>query len=230
MTTPRPPLPAAVLISGGGSTLENLVVRLRDGRLRGLDLRLVISSRGAVPGVQIARDAGLPVAIVRKRDFADEAAFSNAITVDLDQAGAELVILAGFLCFWRIPARYQGRVLNIHPALLPEFGGRGFYGGRVHAAVLAAGVTESGCTVHLADNEYDHGPMIAQARVRVMPGDTPEALARRVGAAERELYPAVIQRVVDEGLTWLAAAAASRGAPNCGLRGPSPAERLDTGA
>jgi formyltetrahydrofolate-dependent phosphoribosylglycinamide formyltransferase len=182
--------------------MENLIQRLRDGRLRNVALRVVISSRAAVRGVEVARTAGLPVHVVRRRDF-DEVSFSTAITSALDAAGAELVVLAGFLCFWQIPPHYAGRVLNIHPALLPRFGGRGFYGRHVHEAVLAAGVTESGCTVHIADNEYDHGPIVAQSRVPVLPGDTPETLAERVGVAERELYPQVIQEVADHGVGWL---------------------------
>jgi formyltetrahydrofolate-dependent phosphoribosylglycinamide formyltransferase len=204
----RDPLKLGVLISGGGSTLENLLHRLRDGRLRNVEIRLVISSRRSVPGVDIARSAGLPLAAIRRKDYAADATFSDAITAALDAAGVELVVLAGFLCLWRFPPRYAGRVLNIHPALLPRFGGQGMYGGHVHAVVLAAGERESGCTVHLADLQYDHGPIVAQARVPVQPGDTPTTLAERVGEAERELYPQVIQRVADEGLAWLRAAPA----------------------
>ncbi len=192
-----------VLVSGAGATLENLVQRIRDGRLRNAEIALVISSRSAVRGVEIARAAGLPLEIVRKRDHPDEAAFSAAIARMLDRATVDLAVLAGFLCFWRLPPRYDGRVLNIHPALLPRFGGKGMYGRHVHAAVHAAGVTESGCTVHLVDNEYDHGPIVAQARVPVQSADTPETLAQRVMAAERELYPRVIQQVADHGLAWL---------------------------
>ncbi len=192
-----------VLVSGAGATLENLVQRIRDGRLRNAEIALVISSRSAVRGVEIARAAGLPLEIVRKRDHPDEAAFSAAIARMLDRATVDLAVLAGFLCFWRLPPRYDGRVLNIHPALLPRFGGKGMYGRHVHAAVLAAGVTESGCTVHLVDNEYDHGPIVAQARVPVQSADTPETLAQRVMAAERELYPRVIQQIADHGLAWL---------------------------
>lgn len=203
LPTGREVLKLGVLISGGGSTLENLIDRLRDGRLHGAEVRLVISSRGTVRGVAVARAAGLPVTVIRRRDHADEGIFSAAIDAALDAAGVDLVLLAGFLCFWRIPAPYERRVLNIHPALLPHYGGRGFYGQRVHAAVLAAGETESGCTVHLADNEYDHGPIVAQARVPVQSGDSVETLAERVGVAERELYPQVIQQVVDQGLGWL---------------------------
>ncbi len=206
---PRRRLRLGVLISGGGTTLENLITRIQDGRLRGVEIGLVISSRADVRGVEIARAAGLPVEIIRRRDFAGEtpeageAGFSSAIAGALDRAGAELVIFAGFLCFWRVPERYMGRVLNIHPALLPAFGGRGFHGHHVHAAVLAAGVRESGCTVHLVDNEYDHGPILGQIRVPVQEGDTPERLAERVMTAERELYPRIIQHVADEGLAWL---------------------------
>lgn len=197
------PLQLAVLVSGGGTTLENLVARIRDGRLRGVEVRLVISSRSAVRGVDIARAVGLPLAILRKRDYPDDDAFSAAITAALDRAQVDLVVLAGFLCYWRLTPQYEGRVLNIHPALLPRFGGQGFYGHRVHEAVLAAGVAESGCTVHLVDNQYDHGPIIAQSRVPVCPGDTADSLAERVGAAERELYPRVIQQIADQGLNWL---------------------------
>jgi formyltetrahydrofolate-dependent phosphoribosylglycinamide formyltransferase len=197
------PLQLAVLVSGGGTTLGNLVARIRDGRLRGIEVRLVISSRSAVRGVDIARAAGLPLAIIRKQDYPDDDAFSATITAGLDRAQVDLVVLAGFLCYWRLPPQYEGRVLNIHPALLPRFGGQGFYGHRVHEAVLAAGVAESGCTVHLVDNQYDHGPIIAQSRVPVQANDTADSLAERVGAAERELYPRVIQQIADQGLNWL---------------------------
>jgi formyltetrahydrofolate-dependent phosphoribosylglycinamide formyltransferase len=196
-------LSVGVLISGGGTTLENLIDRIADGRLQRVRISLVVSSRGAVRGVKIARQAGLPLEVVRRMDFPDEQAFSAAITAALDHAGVELVVMGGFLCLWRFPPRYRGRVLNIHPALLPTFGGKGMYGGRVHEAVLASGATESGCTVHIADEQYDHGPIVTQRRVPVLPDDTPEALAARVGQAERELYPYVIQQVADHGLSWL---------------------------
>ena len=199
----RDPLKLGVLISGGGTTLENLIARIRDGRLRNVEIRLVISSRSAVRGVEIARAAGLPLAIIRRKDYADDDLFSDAITAALNGGGVDLVALGGFLCFWRLPPQYEGRALNIHPALLPRFGGKGFYGHRVHEAVLAAGAAESGCTIHLVDNQYDHGPIVAQSRVPVRPDDTPDTLAERVGVAERELYPRVIQQVVDQGLAWL---------------------------
>ena len=193
----------AVLISGGGTTLQNFVERINDGRLCGVEIVQVISSRGDVRGVDIAREVGLPLSILRKRDSVDIDAYSDALARGLDAVGADLAVMGGFLSLWRIPPRYEGRVLNIHPALLPNFGGRGMFGHHVHEAVLAAGERESGCTVHLADNLYDHGPIIAQARVPVFPEDDAAALAQRVGTAERELYPRVLQGVAEEGLSWL---------------------------
>jgi phosphoribosylglycinamide formyltransferase-1 len=193
-----------VHISGGGSTLANLIERIADGRLRGVEIALVISSRRDVRGVEIACAAALPLAIIRPRDYTDPQAFSAAVTAALDQARCDLAVLAGFLCLWQLPEHWHGRALNIHPALLPRFGGRGFFGHHVHEAVLAVGERESGCTVHLVDDHYDHGPIVAQARVPVHAGDTPDALAARVQAAERELYPEILQRVADAGLSWLA--------------------------
>ncbi len=193
----HPPLRIGVLLSGGGTTLANLIDRIGDGRLRGVRITCVISSRAAVRGVEIARQAGLPTTILRLRDFADPAAFSEAIAERLRAAEVELVVMAGFLCHWKLPVDFAGRTINVHPALLPHYGGRGMYGHHVHAAVLAAGERESGCTVHFVDDEYDHGPTIAQRRVAVQPNDTPESLAERVMAQERELYPEVIQQFAD---------------------------------
>ena len=209
--TKSAPLRLGVLISGGGTTLANLIERRADGRLRNCDITLVISSRGTVAGAEIARGADLPLKIIRTRDLPGVAEFSEAIVAALDAANVDLVVMAGFLCLWRIPPHYEGRVLNIHPALLPRFGGHGMYGHHVHEAVLAAGQTESGCTVHLADNQYDHGPIIAQTRVPVQADDTPDTLAERVGVAERELYPRVIQGVADHGLAWLIRRTEARG-------------------
>jgi len=193
-----------VLISGGGSTLANLVERITDGRLRGVRITLVISSRQAVAGLRVARENKLPLEVIRKKDFANPAEFSTRITAALDDAGVDLVALAGFLCHWRLPQKYMSRTLNIHPALLPAFGGAGMYGERVHSAVLRSGAHESGCTVHLVDEQYDHGAIVAQARVPLQLADTPESLAERVQRAERELYPQVIQTVAERGIEWLA--------------------------
>lgn len=203
MHTDRKPLRLAVLISGGGSTLDSLIRRIADGRLRNVMIAGVISSRNGAGGVTIAKSASLPVSIVRRKDFLTQAAFSKATTEAVDTFQPDLVIFGGYLCLWTIPDCYLGRVLNIHPALLPKFGGKGMFGQHVHEAVLAAGERESGCTVHLADNEYDHGPVLAQSRVPVLASDTAQTLAERVMGAERELYAQVIQKFADFGVEGL---------------------------
>jgi formyltetrahydrofolate-dependent phosphoribosylglycinamide formyltransferase len=181
----------AVLLSGSGRTLENFLAQIAAG---GLPLRIVavVSSRGDVRGVEVARGAGLPCAIFRRRDFADAAAHSAAINAWLEPHRPQIIALAGYLCFYVPPAAFTGPVVNIHPALLPKFGGQGMYGDRVHRAVLAAGETESGCTVHLVSDRYDEGRILAQQRVPVLPDDDEHALAARVFAAECELYPRVL--------------------------------------
>lgn len=190
------PLRIVVLLSGSGSTLDNLATRIADGRLPEVEIGLVISSRRDVAGCDVARRHGLPLLVLRRCDFANDDSYSAALTAAVRDAAADIAVMAGFLCFWRIPAEFERRVMNIHPSLLPAFGGRGMFGRNVHAAVLASGAAESGCTVHIADNEYDHGPILAQRRVPVLAGDTPETLAARVSEQERELYPAVLSEVV----------------------------------
>lgn len=190
----RPPLRIAVLLSGSGRTLENLAGEIRKGRL---DARLVgvVASRPDAFGLVRARRLGLPRRIVSPKDYPGRRAFWTATSAALDAWRPDLVVMAGYLSFWRIPVRYRGRVVNIHPALLPAFGGQGFYGDRVHRAVLEAGARVSGCTVHAVDNVYDHGPVLAKARVPVRRRDTVEALAHRVFRAECRLYPQVIRRI-----------------------------------
>ncbi len=190
--TIQAPLKVAVMLSGGGRTLQNLIDETAAGRLP-VEIVRVISSRSGVAGIDRARAAGIEVEVVSPRALPG-AAFSAALTEAVDRCHAELVCLAGFLCRWEIPPRYHLRVMNIHPALLPRFGGKGFYGHHVHEAVLASGATESGCTVHFADNEYDHGPIILQRRVPVLPGDTADTLAERVFAEECVAYPEAIRR------------------------------------
>lgn len=186
------PLPIAVLLSGSGRTLQNLLDRIADGSLPARVV-LVVSNKSDAYGLERARQAGAPTAVVDRKSFADRDAFSTAIFDRCREAGAELVCLAGFLQLLRIPDDFAGRVLNIHPALLPAFGGKGMYGHHVHEAVIASGATESGCTVHFADNVYDHGPIVLQRKVDVRPDDTPETLADRVFAAECEAYPESIR-------------------------------------
>ncbi len=192
------PLNLAVLISGGGRTLLNLHDRIVDGSLPAR-IVVVVSSRGDAAGVARAQARGLKTEVVERRGQSD-AAFQAGVTRCL--AGADLVCMAGFLCLWQIPNSFRGRVINIHPALLPAFGGRGMYGRRVHEAVLAAGAAESGCTVHYCDNEYDHGPVILQRRVLVLPGDTPESLAERVFAEECVAFPQAVRLIAEGHVRW----------------------------
>ena len=182
----------AALISGSGRTVVNLAEHIARGAL---DARLVVvvSSRAGVAGIERARELGLPTVLIPRRDFADAGAFSEAVWAALRPHAPDLVCMAGFLSLLHIPADYEGRVLNIHPSLLPAFGGAGMYGRRVHEAVIASGATVSGCTVHLADNEFDRGTILIQRDVPVLPTDTPETLAARVFEEERVAYPEAIR-------------------------------------
>ncbi len=180
-----------VLLSGGGRTLLNLLDHIEDGRLDA-EVPLVISSRRSAKGVARATDRGLKVEVLRPRDFADAEAFAAAQATCIRAARPDLVVMAGYLVFFPVPADLQGRVLNIHPSLLPRHGGQGMYGDRVHAAVLAAGDAVSGCTVHVVDDEYDHGPVLVATTVPVAPDDDIARLAARVFEAECRTYPKAI--------------------------------------
>ena len=187
------PIRLAVLISGGGTTLQNFIDRIADGRMRA-EVALVISSNPVADGIERARRATLPMEVIRREDHPSVANFSEAIFSRCRSVSADLVTLAGFLKLLKVPPDFVGRVMNIHPALLPHFGGKGMYGHRVHESVLKAGVQVSGCTVHWVDEQYDHGPIILQRTVPVLDGDTPETLAARVFEQECEAYPEAIHR------------------------------------
>ncbi len=180
--------PVALFLSGGGGNAANLLRACREGRVPARPV-LAVSSSAKAAGVARLGAEGLPVEVLLRSAYADDAAYSEACLGVAERAGAELVCLCGWLKKLVLPERWQGRILNIHPALLPAFGGAGMYGLHVHRAVLAAGAEVSGPTVHLVDNEYDHGRILAQRRVAVQPGESPEELQARVYAAEMELYP-----------------------------------------
>jgi phosphoribosylglycinamide formyltransferase-1 len=180
-----------VLLSGSGTTLQNLLDRIADGRLDA-SIACVVSSKVDAFGLERARRAGVPAFVVERKGCSREE-FSTRILDHCRDARAELVCMAGFLQLLEIAPDYAGRVMNIHPALLPAFGGKGYHGLRVHEAAIEAGVKVSGCTVHFADNEYDQGPIIVQHAVVVREDDTPEALQARVFAAECEAYPEAIR-------------------------------------
>ncbi|NLF06931.1 MAG: phosphoribosylglycinamide formyltransferase [Pirellulaceae bacterium] len=191
---PSPPFRIAVLISGGGTTLRNLIERIAAGRLP-VEVALVVSSSPTAGGLRFAAEAGIPAATIERKNFADQDSFSRAIFDRCRAANVDLVVMGGFLKRVTIPDDFANRVVNIHPALVPAFCGEGFYGRRVHEAVLEYGAKLSGCTVHFADNQYDHGPVILQRAVPVLDDDTPETLAARVFAAECEAYPEAIRLI-----------------------------------
>ena len=184
-----PPLRIAILFSGGGTTLQNLIDATRDGRLPNVAIVKAISSRRDAYGIERCRLAGIPCAVVSKSRYADPAEHTRAVFAHLDPADIDLVCLAGWMNRLVIEEPWlSNRVLNIHPSLLPAFGGPGMYGRRVHEAILACGAPATGCTVHFVTNEVDEGPILLQERVEVHAGDTPETLAARVQAAERRVY------------------------------------------
>jgi phosphoribosylglycinamide formyltransferase-1 len=185
----------AVLASGGGSNLGALLQRFPPGGTRAV--ALVVSDREQAGALERARKAGVPSLVLTPRDFATPEDYGRRLLDVLREHRTDLIVLAGFLR--RVPANvvdaYPWRILNVHPALLPRFGGPGMYGERVHAAVLASGEAWSGASVHFVDAEYDRGPVIAEARVPVLQGDTPESLAQRVLAQEHRLLPEVVDLV-----------------------------------
>jgi len=189
---PSSPLKLAALVSGSGTTLQNFIDVIAAGKLDAT-IDLVIGSRPGLLGLTRAADAKLPNFVVDRREFDDPAAFSRQVFSLCDDAGVDLVCLAGWLCLLDLPERYAGRVMNIHPALLPSFGGRGMYGKKVHQAVLDHGCKVSGCTVHFVDTTYDTGPIILQRTCPVADDDTPDTLARRVFEEEKAAYPEAIR-------------------------------------
>ena len=184
------PLRLAVLLSGSGRTLENLLRREKNGELPAT-VELVLSNREGVRGVTIAESAGIRT-IVNPQGEASLQAWSTSLFESCREVNIDLVVMAGFLQLVAIPDDFVNRVINIHPSLLPAFGGKGFYGNRVHTAVIEQGVTTSGCTVHFVDNEYDHGTALLQRQVPVASDDSPETLAARVFLEECEALPEAI--------------------------------------
>lgn len=182
----------AVLLSGSGTTLQNLLDHIADGRLAA-KVVCVLSNQPQAHGLVRAREAGIATAVVERKACASREEFSERLFQHCRESRADLVCLAGFLQLVLIPPDFALRVMNIHPALIPAFCGQGFHGRRVHQAVLEAGVKLTGCTVHFADNQYDHGPIILQRAVPTADDDTPESLAARVFAEECRAYPEAIR-------------------------------------
>ena len=189
---PDHPIQLAVLVSGSGTTLQNLIDEIAAGELNAR-IALVIGSRAELGGIERAKKAGLPHTVVDRREFATCGQFSRRVFELCTAQRVDLVCLAGWLCLLEVPREFVGKTMNIHPALLPSFGGKGMYGRRVHEAVLAQGCKVSGCTVHFVDGTYDTGPIIVQRACPVMEDDTPQSLAARVFEEEKIAYPEAIR-------------------------------------
>jgi len=186
------PVRLAVLLSGSGTTLQNFIDHIAARRLLA-EIVVVVSSRIDAGGLARARQAGIHAVAVPRKQFPDVDQFNDALHAELAHFTFDLIVLAGFLSPFQPRQRYAGHVLNIHPALIPAFCGKGLYGEKVHRAVIESGVRVSGCTVHFADDQYDHGPIILQGTVPVLDDDTPETLAARVHALENDLYPEAVR-------------------------------------
>ncbi|MBI4395631.1 MAG: phosphoribosylglycinamide formyltransferase [Elusimicrobia bacterium] len=195
-----PKIGIGVLVSGGGSNFQALAEAARKGEIPGGEVRLVVSNRPGAGALVRAKALEVEALVFEPKDFASRAAYYERIGDEFKKRSVRLVCLAGFLMkvepnFIRM---FPGRILNIHPALLPRYGGKGMYGRFVHEAVIKSGDAESGCTVHVVDEEFDHGPILRQARVPVLPGDTPESLAARVLVEEHRIYPTAVKPMIEK--------------------------------
>ncbi len=192
----RQPINLAVLVSGGGTTLQNFVDRIADGSLNAR-INVVVASRPNVRAIDRAFAAKIPTHVVDRRAYQDAHPFSERVFELIDDASVDLICMGGWLCFTPVPWRYEHRVMNIHPSLLPDFGGKGMWGAKVHQAVIDAGRSESGCTVHFVDDEYDAGPIILQRKCGVRSDDSIDSLSQRVAIEEAIAFPEAIGLFAD---------------------------------
>ena len=181
-----------VLLSGSGTTLQNLIDIIAAGELDA-SIELVVGSREGLKGIERARAAGLRDVVLPRKGYVDVASFSRDLFNHVDAVSPDLICLAGWLCLLEIPEKYIGKMMNIHPSLLPSFSGKGMFGHHVHEAVLNHGCKVSGCTVHFVDNTYDNGPIIIQRPCPIMDNDTADTLAARVFEQEKLAYPEAIR-------------------------------------
>jgi phosphoribosylglycinamide formyltransferase-1 len=196
----RGALRIAVLLSGSGTSLENLCERIDSGEVPG-EIVAVVGSREQAFGLERARRRGIPAFAVARKRHPDLSAFNDAIHAVLDEVDPDLVCLLGFMSPFETRGRYDGRAINVHPALVPAFCGKGMYGHHVHEAVLEHGAKLTGATVHFVDAGYDTGPIILQRAIEVRDDDTPDTLAERVQAVERELVPEAVRLFAESRLT-----------------------------
>lgn len=191
------PARIAVLVSGGGTNLQALLDHFNAGGNPAARVELVVASRPGIMALERAAQAGVPTRVLNAREMGPEP-FTDSLLTVLEDSAIDLIVLAGYLQMVppAVVEKYRGRILNIHPALLPAFGGHGMYGLRVHKAVIESGARMSGATVHLVDENYDEGEILAQRSVPVLPDDTPESLAARILRVEHELLPAAIESML----------------------------------
>lgn len=190
----------AVLASGSGSNLASLISAVNQGIIDNARIALVISNKQSAYALQRAREAGIPAINLKRSEFANDEAFDAEVVNWLRKYDIDVVLLAGYLRILTEPLleSYSNRILNIHPSLLPDFGGVGMYGIKVHEAVINTGVAKSGCTIHIVNKTVDGGPILSKAEVPVFPDDTPHALAERVLKEEHKLYPATVREFVNQ--------------------------------
>ena len=185
----------SVFISGGGTTLKNLLEYRQANPDCGWEITSVVSNKADAGGLAFARQAGIEAFVIDHREFESTTEFSEAIYNAIRPSAPDLLVMGGFLRRLAVAKEFENRIINIHPSLIPSFCGKGNYGSRVHQAVLDYGCKITGCTVHFVDDEYDHGPIIAQRSVPVVDGDDAKTLAARVFETECQLYPVVIDQI-----------------------------------
>lgn len=192
-------LQLAILASGRGSNFEAILNNIKQGKLAA-SIQVVISNKSSAGALEIARQNGIPAVHISKSEFPEQEQFDIQLLSILNQYGANFIVLAGYLKMLSpfVVRKFKNRILNIHPALLPSFGGKGMYGIHVHEAVLEYGCKVSGVTVHLVDEAYDTGPPVLQRCVPVQDGDTPEILAARVLKVEHQIYTEALQLFVED--------------------------------
>jgi phosphoribosylglycinamide formyltransferase-1 len=190
----------AVFASGRGTNLEAILRAIETGKLHNLSIAVVISNNSDAPVLTIAREHNVPAYHLSQKQFPSEEKFDETILDVFDRHGVNFIILAGYMkkLSTNLVRKFRNRILNIHPALLPKFGGKGMYGMHVHEAVINSGDKISGVTVHLVDEEYDHGPIVRQRTIAVDEAETPETLATKIHRIEHQLYPEVLQLFADD--------------------------------
>lgn len=189
----------AVFVSGGGTDLQSIIDAVKSGDLK-VEIALVVASKAGIFAIKRAEEAGIPVSVYEKKDYETIEEMYDELIDELNEKGVEFIVLAGYLTILtsNIISAFRRRIVNIHPALLPKFGGHGYYGMRVHREVILAGETESGATVHYVDEGTDTGEIISQIKVPVYPYDTPETLQARVLEKEHELLPNTLKKLLNE--------------------------------